>query len=509
MEVNLFYKYVSLPYTTAEAESQRAVCERLKLTGRIRLAAEGINGHLAGCPESLKAYREHNEGTAHFTGVHYKVSEANHCPFGGEFFVRIASEITAAGPQMRDASLTTMEESDETHLSAREFHEAVLRCQKQQECGGKKQVLIDTRNHYETAVGRFEGAVDPKLRTFSQFPGWVAANKESLQGADVYMYCTGGIRCEKASVYLSSLGIASSVSQLAGGIHAYLAEYSSEAREAGVKTTGFAPGQQNRIEDVVESLSTEKPAQKKPRVAEDKDNCQPAGCLWRGANYTFDDRYSSRLAGGSGSFGKCCYCGTSWSTISADVVCSVCCDQILVCESCRLDCVKRSTNKVKNDSNSAAMIKPESNVLNVEKVYDSNNHQPKPPPPDVVRAKGVNFSKRIEAEQKSVYLCTEHNLLSDGWRGFLSRAEAQDLTLKSLESALMQLHKQLIASKGRGGKARRRNLQAQIDRVTVFLEERGVHVQEVNGKIVTEAAQDHPDDEEWAAFFPLLNLWDC
>ena len=61
MEVNLFYKYVAVPDTTAEAESQRAVCERLKLTGRIRLAAEGINGHLAGCPEALRSYREHNE----------------------------------------------------------------------------------------------------------------------------------------------------------------------------------------------------------------------------------------------------------------------------------------------------------------------------------------------------------------------------------------------------------------------------------------------------------------
>lgn len=505
----MFYKYVAVPDTTAEAESQRAVCERLKLTGRIRLAAEGINGHLAGCPEALRSYREHNEWTQLFSDVHYKVSKADTCPFGGEFFVRIASEITSAGPQMRDASLEAMGETSGTHLSAREFHEAVLRCQKHESSGGKKQVLIDTRNHYETAVGRFEGAVDPKLRTFSQFPGWVAANKESLQGADVYMYCTGGIRCEKASVYLSSLGIASSVSQLAGGIHAYLAEYSSEAREAGVKTSGLPPGQQAQNEVAVESKSTEKRAVKKHRVAEDNDSCQPDECLWQGANYSFDDRYASRLAGGSGSFGRCCYCGASWNTISAEVVCSVCCDQILVCDSCRLDCVGRSKANDNNSAeNSAEKVLPESSVLSVEQVSDSPYDQPIPPPPDVMKAKGVNFSKRIEAEQKSVYLCTEHNLLSDGWREFLSRAEAQGLPLHSLESALLQLNKQLAASKGRGGKARRRNLQAQIDRVTMFLEERGMQVPEGDDKVVNELAEGNITNE-WAAFFPLLNLWDC
>jgi rhodanese-related sulfurtransferase len=388
-----------------------------------------------------------------------------------------------------------------THLSTHEFHEAILRCQKQEEPGNKKQVLIDTRNHYETAVGRFKGAIDPKLRTFAQFPGWVLANKEKLEGADVYMYCTGGIRCEKASSYLASLGIASSVSQLSGGIHSYLAEYSSEAREAGLKTVGLVPGLQDRSAAST-SATKEERAMKKLRAAEDEEGSEPAECLWQGVNYSFDARYSSSLAGGSGHVGRCCYCGSKWSTISAEVVCSVCCDQILVCKSCRQECQEWASVV---GVGSMKELLP--GALDAASLEVPLRLPPPPPPPDIVKAKGVNFSKRIEAEQKSTYLCTEHNLLSDCWREFLSRAETRGLSLSALESALQQLRKQLAVSKGRGGKPRRRNLQAQIERMALWLEERGVCTQR-SDEPVNKAPSGDPN-EEWAAYFPLLNLWGC
>ena len=257
LTVVLFYKYVRIEDTSAAEEAQRLLCTRLGLTGRVRLAGEGINGHLAGTAAAVAEYQRHNDGDALFREIQYKLSQAEGCPFGGELFLRVTSEITSTGPQMQHALPTALGGKGGQHLCAQEFHQAVLRCQQDAspsppdaadaaddaDAAGplprkRKSVLIDTRNHYETAVGTFAGAVDPKLRTFAQFPGWIAANQSRLKDADVYLFCTGGIRCEKASAHLQSLGLANSVSQLAGGIHSYLEEFSPEARGAGLRTAG-------------------------------------------------------------------------------------------------------------------------------------------------------------------------------------------------------------------------------------------------------------------------------
>ena len=121
---------------------------------------------------------------------------------------------------MRRARPTALGGAGGHHLTPSEFHNAVLRCNRSAAGAGgagptRPQILIDTRNHYETAVGTFKGAVDPKIRCFAQFPGWISANKERLKDADVYMFCTGGIRCEKASSHLRALGAATSTSFLA------------------------------------------------------------------------------------------------------------------------------------------------------------------------------------------------------------------------------------------------------------------------------------------------------
>ena len=119
---------------------------------------------------------------------------------GGELYVRVTEELTATGDAVKPHLPTVLGGAGGTHLCAQDFHEALTGppggagalamdgAIKQ----GRKRVVIDTRNHFETAVGRFEGAIDPKIRTFSQFPSWVEANIEQLDGADVYMYCSGG-----------------------------------------------------------------------------------------------------------------------------------------------------------------------------------------------------------------------------------------------------------------------------------------------------------------------------
>ncbi|MCB1425470.1 MAG: rhodanese-related sulfurtransferase, partial [Notoacmeibacter sp.] len=88
-------------------------------------------------------------------------------------------------------------------------------------------VIIDTRNDYEVALGTFRGAIDPKTETFREFPDWVARNHNLLAGRKVAMFCTGGIRCEKATAYVRSLGF-DEVYHLKGGILQYLEDMPEE-----------------------------------------------------------------------------------------------------------------------------------------------------------------------------------------------------------------------------------------------------------------------------------------
>ena len=108
------------------------------------------------------------------------------------------------------------------------------------------------------------------------------------------MYCTGGIRCEKASGYLRSLGVAASVNQLSGGIHSYLAAFSDEAKAAGVRTLGKPPGVGEEGEEG-EGVGVGEEAAAAMASSSDGPAGGPAGgagsaCLWRGVNYTFDQR---------------------------------------------------------------------------------------------------------------------------------------------------------------------------------------------------------------------------
>ena len=112
------------------------------------------------------------------------------------------------------------------------------------------------------------------------------------------MYCTGGIRCEKASGYLRSLGVAASVNQLSGGIHSYLAAFSEEARAAGVRTLGKPPGVGERGEEGAGEERAgeegggegEEAAAAMSSSSDGKAGGQAGGCLWRGVNYAFDQR---------------------------------------------------------------------------------------------------------------------------------------------------------------------------------------------------------------------------
>jgi predicted sulfurtransferase len=462
-KIILFYKYVALNPTDASS-SQSSLCNSLNLTGRIRLSSEGINGTLCGSPSSINAYIAAMSSFPQFADITYKTSHSSTDVFNHEMLVRVTKEITSCGDKMGLVK-PAADGGGGKHISPDDFHEAISNISK---LDNNNKVLIDTRNVYETNTGTFKNAIIPSIRTFAQFPSWIESNKTKLAGKDVYMFCTGGIRCEKASSYLDSLGLCANVSQLEGGIHSYLEKFSAEARDIG--GVGTEKGGDETNVAITSSLTT-----------------SPPTSLWEGTNFTFDSRLADRTAGSSGTSpnSKCCYCGEFWEVLKEEVVCKVCCDMILLCDGC------------KNDTALRAMVAPHG---------DDNNFAPEKP----LEVGGVNFEKRVNAERNSRHLCNEHMIMDDNrWRDFLALLEKNGLERWKLERALKQIKKQLKASKGRGGKARRRALQLQIERLEDFFGKNAAARTAVteDDEYDEASAEDEGEDAEWVDFFPLLSLW--
>ena len=207
MAVCTFYKFVRLQeLPELQARVQRAG-ETLDLRGTVLLADEGINGTLAGTLDALQSFI--GELTLHpaFADLPVKFSTA---ATDNEVFyrlkVRLKREIVALGLPSVDPSLRTGE-----HVSAQQWNELL---------DDPDVLVIDTRNRYECDVGSFPGAIQPDTRSFREFPAFVAANLDPARHRAVAMFCTGGIRCEKASAYMLDQGF-EHVYQLDGGILKY------------------------------------------------------------------------------------------------------------------------------------------------------------------------------------------------------------------------------------------------------------------------------------------------
>ncbi|CEG38078.1 Uncharacterised protein family UPF0176 [Plasmopara halstedii] len=216
--VVLYYKYVRLCETSEElkayASSQEDLCLSFGLTGRIRLALEGINGTLGGTSASVQSYIDAMKEQSKFSDVDWKTSRAKVAPFS-ELIVRVVAEIVALELPTHAYDLKVRGK----HLTPDEFRAEQLNAEPE------SIAVIDVRNVYEYNVGHFTGALNPKTRRFGQFPQWVQHELPMLQQKEkVLMYCTGGIRCEKASAYLKHLGL-KNVYQLEGGIHRYLERF--------------------------------------------------------------------------------------------------------------------------------------------------------------------------------------------------------------------------------------------------------------------------------------------
>jgi predicted sulfurtransferase len=205
----LFYKYVELANPESIKDWQKALCTKLGLTGRIILATEGINATLGGSRESVDRYIIAMNAHPDFGGIDFKESPGN-----ADYFPRlrvvVKREIVNLGIDPRELPAA----NGAQHLTPAQAHELIAH-------KPDDLIILDGRNNYESRVGAFEGAILPTVATFREFPQYVEQHKDLFENKQVLMYCTGGIRCERASAYLKQHTNARAVYQIEGGIHRY------------------------------------------------------------------------------------------------------------------------------------------------------------------------------------------------------------------------------------------------------------------------------------------------
>ena len=204
--VAAFYRFTPLDPAAHRAGLAALGCGA-GVKGTILLAPEGVNGTIAGPPEGVGKMLAALRALPGCEALDWKEAEAARMPFR-RLKVRIKREIVTLG---QPADPTTRVG---TYVDPADWNAVI---------DDPDTVVIDTRNGYETAIGSFAGALDPATDSFGDFPAWWQANRAALAGKRVAMFCTGGIRCEKASSWLLGQGVPD-VLHLRGGILKYLEE---------------------------------------------------------------------------------------------------------------------------------------------------------------------------------------------------------------------------------------------------------------------------------------------
>lgn len=272
-------------------------CESLGLRGRIRIAEDGINVTVGGTWWSCQRHIEAVERCEWLEdGIDFKLEEAILAGCDERILretgfdvlsVRITKELVTLGPRATTASVDSTGE----HLTPEAFHRVLEEFESDRKEGRSSDlVLIDARNEYESCIGRFEAdgltCLTPEVRSFVQFPEWLEENLEKVRDKKILMYCTGGVRCERASAFLKQKGIGfKDVKQLSGGIVRYLQMYGE-------------------------------------------------GGYFKGKNFVFDPRIAVP-AGQCAVIGKCISCGDGYDDYSTRTRCGFCRILVLVCEKCR------------------------------------------------------------------------------------------------------------------------------------------------------------------------------
>ena len=207
------YKFIHISdVPTLEQQLQR-ITTSVGLKGTILLSHEGINIMLAGPAQGMADFKSFLDTDPRFKDIYFKESQCDIIPFK-HLYIKQKKEIISLG----HANI------DPTEKTGQYLAPETL---KQWLDDDRDIVLLDTRNNYEYAVGSFDNAINMEMQTFHQFPKGVAALDDSIKNKTVVMFCTGGIRCEKASAYMMAQGF-DEIYQLEGGILAYFEKCGSQ-----------------------------------------------------------------------------------------------------------------------------------------------------------------------------------------------------------------------------------------------------------------------------------------
>lgn len=204
--VSAFYKFVKLPDSAALRPVLLAAAREGGIHGTILLAAEGINGTIAGEPRQLAAMLAFIRAIPAFADLESKESHADAMPFR-RMKVRLKKEIVTMGVAGVDPTHLVG-----TYVEPGDWNALI---------SDPEVLVVDTRNSFECEAGTFRNAVDPKTRSFGEFPAYVQRELGDWKDRPIAMFCTGGIRCEKATSYLRQQGF-EKVYHLKGGILKYL-----------------------------------------------------------------------------------------------------------------------------------------------------------------------------------------------------------------------------------------------------------------------------------------------
>ncbi len=212
LTVTTFYKFVDIDDLQELKISLLKFCELNYATGTILLAPEGINGTICALDKFTNNIINFIKSDKRFSNISTKKSYSNFKAFK-RMKVKVKKEIVAFGDNKIKPSLKTGK------FISSEIWNSII--------SDKETIIIDTRNSYEHSIGTFEGAIQPNSKSFKEFSSWVESNLSLLENKKIAMFCTGGIRCEKASSYLLEKGF-KNVFQLEGGILKYIEKIKPE-----------------------------------------------------------------------------------------------------------------------------------------------------------------------------------------------------------------------------------------------------------------------------------------
>jgi UPF0176 protein len=210
--VAALYHFAPLPDFRALREPLLARCRELDIRGTLLLAEEGINGTISGSRAGIDGILDFIRGDARLAALEHKESLSERHPFR-RLKIKLKKEIVTLGVPGVDPNRVVG-----TYVEPEDWNALI---------SDPDVVVVDTRNDYEVAIGSFRNAVDPKTRSFREFPQYVRENLDPEKHRKVAMFCTGGIRCEKASSFMKAEGFAE-VYHLKGGILKYLEKVKPE-----------------------------------------------------------------------------------------------------------------------------------------------------------------------------------------------------------------------------------------------------------------------------------------